>query len=140
LAYNPKNALGENFSESLEKAKWSLWHGKVDESLQKLTLIRDNITDEQKRSKFKGLQDYLAKNRDYLINYNERKKANKPFTSQVAESHIDSIINARHKRKQKMQWTREGAHKVLQIRGMIASKEWGNRWQEPVLSALGVVA
>jgi len=112
----------------------------VDESLQKLTLIRDNITDEQKRSKFKGLQDYLANNRDYLINYNERKKANKPFTSQVAESHIDSIINARHKRKQKMQWTREGAHKVLQIRGMIASKEWGNRWQEPVLSALGVVA
>jgi len=108
----------------------------VDESLQKLTLIRDNITDEQKRSKFKGLQDYLANNRDYLINYNERKKANKPFTSQVAESHIDSIINARHKRKQKMQWTREGAHNVLQIRALMASDEWEEKWLEYVMPGL----
>jgi hypothetical protein len=75
----------------------------VDESLQKLTLIRDNITDEKKHSKLKGLQDYLENNLDYLINYDEREKANKPFTSQMAESHIDSVINARHKRKQKMQ-------------------------------------
>jgi len=39
-----------------------------------------------------------------------------------------------------MQWTREGAHKVLQIQGSIASNEWSNRWQEPVLIALGVAA
>ena len=133
---NVKNALGENFSESLEKAKWSLWHGNVDESLQKLTLIRDNITDEQKRSKLKGLQDYLENNRDYLINYDEREKANKPFTSQVAEAHIDSIINARHKRKQKMQWTREGAHNVLQIRALMASDEWEEKWLEHVMPGL----
>jgi len=133
---NVKNALEENFSESLEKAKWSLWHGNVDESLQKLTLIRDNITDEQKRSKLKGLQDYLENNRDYLINYDEREKANKPFTSQVAESHIDSIINARHKRKQKMQWTREGAHNVLQIRALMASDEWEEKWLEYVMPGL----
>ena len=133
---NVKNALGEDFSESLEKAKWSLWYGNVDESLQKLTLIRDNITDEQKRSKLKGLQDYLENNRDYLINYDEREKANKPFTSQVAESHIDSIINARHKRKQKMQWTREGAHNVLQIRALMASDEWEEKWLEYVMPGL----
>ena len=130
---NVMNALGENFSESLEKAKWSLWHGNVDESLQKLTLIQDNITDEQKRSRLKGLQDYLENKRDYLINYDAREKANKAFTSQVAESHIDSIINARHKRKQKMQWTREGAHNVLQIRALMASNKWEEQWLEYVL-------
>ncbi len=75
---NVKNALGESSSESLEKAKWSLWHGNVDESLQKLTFIRDNITDEQKRPKLKRLQDYLENNRDYLVNYDEREKAKKP--------------------------------------------------------------
>ena len=39
-----------------------------------------------------------------------------------------------------MQWTREGAHNVLQIRGMIASNEWENNWQAPVLSALEATA
>jgi hypothetical protein len=38
------------------------------------------------------------------------------FTSQGIESRIDTLINARHKRKQKRQWTREGSHHVLQIR------------------------
>lgn len=119
-----KNALGEVFEESLEKAKWSLWHGEAEETLRKIALIRDNITDLKKQAKLKGLQDYLQNNLEYLVNYNEREKANKPFTSQVAESHIDTIINARHKRKQKMQWTREGAHNVLQIRALMASYEW----------------
>jgi len=137
---NVKNALGESCSESLEKAKWSLWHGNVDESLQKLTFLRDNITDEQKRSKLNGLQDYLEKNRDYLVDYDEREKAKKPFTSQVAESHIDSIINTRHKRKQKMQWTREGAHNVLQIRALMASYEWEKKWLEYVMPNLDKIA
>lgn len=51
----------------------------------------------------------------------------------MAESHIDSIINARHKREQKMQWTREGAHHVLQIRVSMASQEWLEKWLEFVL-------
>jgi len=67
------------------------------------------------------------------VNYDQRKQAGKVFTSQVAECHIDSIINARHKRKQKMQWTREGAHNVLQIRAMIASNEWEDNWLDFVL-------
>ncbi len=77
--------------------------------MEPVAFIRDNITDEKKRSKLKGLYDYLKNNLDYLVNYNEREKADKTFTSQVAESHIDTLINARHKRKQKMQWTRDGA-------------------------------
>jgi hypothetical protein len=127
-----KNALGEGLADSLD-AKWSVWHGHANEAVQKLTLMRDNITDEKKRSKLKGLQDYLKNNQKYLVNYGEREKVNKVFTSQVAESHIDSIINARHKRKQKMQWTREGAHNVLQIRAMMVSNEWEENWLDLVL-------
>ena len=128
-----KNALGDSLSDSLEKAKWSLWHGETDKALQKLTLMLENITDEKKRSLLKGLQDYLQNNRKYLVNYGEREKLNQVFTSQVAESHIDSIINARHKRKQKMQWTREGAHNVLQIRAQMVSNEWSENWLEYVM-------
>src|SRR5919108_1077699 len=68
------------------------------------------------------------------------KTRNQLYTSQVAESHIDTLINARHKRTKKMQWTREGAHHVLQIRAMMASEEWESKYQGAVLSALGAVA
>jgi hypothetical protein len=130
---NVINALGEPLTKSLESAKWSLWHGNTEEALATIALLRDNITDEKKRSSLKGLYDYLKNNQTYLVNYDEREKAGKVFTSQVAECHIDSIINARLKRKQKMQWTREGAHNVLQIRAMIASNQWEDNWLNFVL-------
>lgn len=114
-----KNALGEALAQSLDSAKWKLWHGEADAALMKLTLLHDNITDAATRFKIRGLHDYLQRNRAYLIDYNLRARANQTYTSQVAGSHIDSIINARHKKTGKMQWTREGAHNVLQIRALL---------------------
>jgi hypothetical protein len=58
----------------------------------------------------------------------------------VAESHIDTLINARHKRTKKMQWTREGAHHVLQIRALMASNEWESKGHDVVLLALRAAA
>ena len=133
---NVKNALGEAFETSLESVKWKLWHGKARDALTKLALLRDNITDEEKRSKIAGLHDYIQRNQAYIVNYEARDNAKVPYTSQVAESHVDTIINARHKKNRKMQWTRDGAHHVLQIRAMIASEEWDSKWQNAVLSTL----
>jgi len=134
---NLKNALGEDLATSLESAKWKLWHGKAQAALMKLTVLESNITNETKRSKLKGLHDYIYRNQAYIVNYEQRAQASKTYTSQVAESHIDSLINARHKRTGKMQWSREGADNVLQIRATIASNEWMSKWQNTVLSALG---
>ncbi len=132
--------MEEGFKDTLEKVKWSLWHGKSDEALIKLELLMMNVTDSKKHKKLEGLYDYLKRNKAYLVNYKERDEENKTYTSQVAESHIESLIDARHKKSGKMQWTREGAHKVLQIRGAISSDEWNDRWQASVLSALEIVA
>ena len=46
---------------------------------------------------------------------------------------LPTLINARHKKKQKMQWTREGAHNVLQIRALMASNGWEEKWLDLVL-------
>ena len=135
-----KNALGEAFTASLESAKWTLWHGNVDDALTKLAVLRDHVSEETPRSKLTGLYEYLHRNQAYLVNYDARAQANQTYTSQVAESHVDALINARHKRTKKMQWTREGAHHVLQIRAMMASEEWESKRQNAVLSALGAVA
>ncbi len=133
---NVKNALGEAFESSLDSVKWTVWHGEAQTAITKLKLLCDNITDDAKQSKIQGLHDYLKNNLNYLINYDERKNLGKVYTSQTAESHIDSLINARHKRKQKMQWTRVGAHNVLQIRAKMESQEWNGQWQDAVLEAL----
>ncbi|MDV2997529.1 MAG: ISKra4 family transposase ISAcas1 [Chroococcidiopsis sp. SAG 2025] len=133
---NVKNALGESFEESLDSVKWAVWHGEVQAALTKLKLLQDNITDNAKQSKIQGLLGYLKNNLNYLINYEQRKNSGKVYTSQTVESQIDLLINARHKRKQKMQWTREGAHNVLQIRAKMESHEWNRQWQDAVLEAL----
>jgi len=137
---NVRGAVEEAYTEILERVKWTLWHGKSEEALSKLQLLMQNITDSKKHKKLEDLYGYLNRNQAYLVNYQERDQQGQTYTSQVAESYIESIINARHNKSGKMQWTREGAHKVLQIRGKIASNEWRNQWQEPVLSALGVSA
>ena len=135
-----RGAVDGELKETLERVKWTLWHGQSDKALTKLKMLMTNITDPQKHSKLKGLYDYLERNQAYLVNYEAREQENQTYTSQVAEAHIESMINARHKKSGKMQWTREGAHKVLQIRGLIASNEWNNRWQCAVLLALNVAA
>jgi hypothetical protein len=133
---NVKNTLGEAFGESLDNVKWTLWQGKAEEALTKLRLIQDNLSDDTKRAKIQRLHDYLKNNLAYFINYEQQKSSGRVYTSQVAESHIDSLINARHKRKKKMQWTREGAHNVLQIRAKMVSQEWSKQWQDIVLDTL----
>jgi hypothetical protein len=137
---NVRGSVEEALKDSLERVKWTLWHGKPEEALSKLQILMTSVTDSKKYKKLEDLYDYLDRNQAYLVNYEERDQQNQTYTSQVAESHIESIINARHKRSGKMQWTREGAHKVLQIRGVIASNDWGERWQSAVLSALNVAA
>ncbi len=134
-----KQVLGETFAESLNSAKWKLWHGSSQYALVKLALLQDNISDERKRSKLTELYNYIQSNQTYIVNYQARAQNNQTYTSQLAESHIELLINARQKRSKKMQWTREGAHQVLQIRAKMESQEWKQQWQATVLSALGAV-
>jgi hypothetical protein len=133
---NVNQALAGEFEKSLESAKWELWHGNAEIALAKLALIRENLKDSEKKAKLNGLSDYLKSNQDYLVNYEQRKRASQTYTSSVAESHIELLINARHKRTGKMQWTREGAHQVLQIRAMMANHQWEEIGTKTVLSAL----
>ena len=133
---NVQGSVDAAYTDTLERVKWSLWHGKTKEALAKLELLIANVTEIKKRLKLQKLYTYLKNNEAYLVNYEERERQDQPYTSQVAETHIDSIINERYKKSKKMQWTREGAHNVLQIRGKLTSNEWEKNWQLPVLSAL----
>jgi hypothetical protein len=103
-------------------------------------VLRDHVSEEAQRSRLTGLYEYIQRNQGYIVNYEDREQANKTYTSQVAASHSDAPMNARHKRTKKMQWTREDAHHVLQSRAMMARNEWESTRQTAGLSALGAVA
>ena len=122
------NIVNEDHQGSLEKVKWHLWHGDGKTALERLTTLMTDITNEALLEKLESLYQYIKNNLDYLVNYQERQAAGLHFTSTLAEVTVNCLINTRQKRSQKMQWTREGAHDVLQIRTSLFSKSWEQDW------------
>ncbi len=122
-------------SKQLVKIKNHLWKGETEQALTMLKELKDSV-DSDYKSKINGIYLYINRNKNYIINYNERAQNELPYTSQVAESTVEHLINDRHKRNQKMQWSREGAHNVLQIRASMASNLWEFEWQDAVFEAI----
>src|SRR5574343_1637764 len=123
------NVLPE-YKEQLDASKYKVWHGKALEGIEKLKILSQSLISkkyqEQKINKIQSIISYLSNNIEKLVNYMFRKNHDLPYTSNVAEANVESQINARFKRKQKMQWNRENAHNVLQVRSVIYSNEWAN--------------
>lgn len=123
------NSLSGDDINKIEGIKWEIWHGKSDKAILNLDNLTKNILDKEVVSKLNGILIYIKRNKSQLCHYAEREKLGLLFTSHVAESTVEHLINERHKRKQKMQWTRESADNVLQIRAAIASNEWLSYWE-----------
>lgn len=116
-------------NEELSKAKWSLWHGNYEKSIQKIRVIQEQFLATDKRNaKLARLLTYLHNNADYLPDYSARKEAGEIYTSHMAESTVESLINQRCKGKQHMRWSRKGVHAILQIRAARASNIWDAVW------------
>ncbi len=119
-----------------EKAKWHLWRGRVDRAFLRLTQVIESIKDSKQLKKLNQLKFYIENNSDNIVDYGARKKQGLAFTSHLAESTVESLINQRCKGQQHMRWTREGVHPLLQLRAFIASNDWCINWQEKILGAM----
>jgi len=109
--------LGEAFSES--RAQSGLYGMEKQKRLRKIALIRDNISDEKKRSKLKGLQDYLENNLDYLVNSpNERKRIKSLRVNLQNPYRFHHQCSTQAETENAMDWK---AHNVLQIRASMKS-------------------
>ena len=87
-------------------------------------------------TRIKKFSKYISKNRDKIVNYKEREKSGLVFTSQLAESTVESLINSRCKGQQHMRWSREGLSPLLQLRAAINSKDdWESKWKMAILNA-----
>ena len=117
---NTEHVIPKEHAKVFESSKWNLWHGKIEESLSCLEFLKNSL-DLPGSKKIKSLSKYISNNRKYIVNYGKRKNKELVYTSNVAEASVNSIINIRQKQDQKMQWSREGAHCIVQIRTSVFS-------------------
>ena len=94
------------------KVKWHLWHGKPDTALIRLEQLIALIKDEATVKKLKNLSGYISNNKDGIINYGVRKRVGLTYTSNLAETTVNTLIHDRQKGKKKMLWSRDGAHNI----------------------------
>ena len=132
IAMRFKNiAIPAQYQEQYKKIKLNLWHGNFDKAIQRFKEflnIYEIASDDKLVKKISNLLSYIVNNKDGITDYAARRNAGLPFTSNLAESTVNTLINERQKGQQKMLWSREGAHSILQIRASVFSKTWEQDW------------
>jgi len=115
---------GARLLRTLERIKWLLWHGNGHRARQHADGLRDDAKalelDYPHLGRFaRSAQEfsvYITSNAGSLINYGERFRAGERISSAMAESTVNAVISKRFAKRQQMQWTRRGAHLLLQTR------------------------
>ncbi len=126
-------AIPEHHADLLNRVNKNLWHGKHSKAMQRLNelLGMEDIQDNTSLiDRLEKLKTYIINNESGIVNYAERKRGNLIFTSNLAECSVNTLINERQKGKQKMLWSRKGAHCILQIRSSVFSKSWDHDWNK----------
>src|SRR5215471_16432994 len=116
--------LGEAIRDQIERLKWSLWHGQVDKALGKIDDLETSIEPfsetyarfPQLVKALSALRTYIVNNRHVIPNYGERYRNGEPIATGFVESTVNEVVSKRFCKKQQMQWSKEGAHLLLQTR------------------------
>ncbi len=59
---------------------------------------------------------YIEKNRSFNLNYGERYRCGETISTAFVESTVNSVISKLFVKRQSLQWTKRGAHLLLQTR------------------------
>jgi len=131
--------LGEAICAQIDRLKWSLWHGQVDKALGKIDDLESSIESfKETYARHAGLvkalselRTYIVNNRHWIPNYGERYRNGEPIATGFVESTVNEVVSKRFCKKQQMQWSKEGAHLLLQTRVRTLNGELGaifKRW------------
>ena len=118
-------------SKQLESVKHLLWHGNVEEALERLTslfmdldLIRDHSAAAEKLAVgIAEFETYIRNNQESIPNYGERYRQGETISTAFVESTINQVVSRRFVKKQQMHWTLRGAHLLLQTRTKVLNDE-----------------
>ncbi len=118
-------------SKQLESVKHLLWHGNVEEALERLAkllmdleLIRDHSAAVEKLAAGVAEFDtYIRNNQESIPNYGERYRQGETISTAFVESTINQVVSRRFVKQQQMHWTLQGAHLLLQTRTKVLNNE-----------------
>ena len=126
-------ALGEAIWEQIARLKWSLGHGQVDKALGTIddlasaiepfneTYVRFN----QLLKALSALRTSIVNNRPVIPHYGQRDHQGEAIATGFVESTVDQGVSKRFCKKQQMQWSKPGAHVLLQTRVKTLGGELG---------------
>lgn len=135
---NVNKIEGEAIKKLIKSIKWKLWHGKPLDALSKILKLSNEVAKFEKSydryiSMVKYISEfyvYVRNNINIIINYGERYKEGKAISTAFVESLVNSLISKRFCKKQQMQWSKEGAHLLMQIRTAVVNDELYKFFQE----------
>jgi len=121
---NQDEAEGKKLLQQLERIKWLLWHGNQHSARQETSNLREYVASlelnyqhlKRFRRTAREFAVYINNNSGSLINYGERYRSGERISSAMAESTVNALVSKRFAKRQQMQWTKRGAHLLLQTR------------------------
>ena len=117
-----------HIDDDIRSLKWKLWHGQVDRALDQLEELIDGLAELRERGDLSAtrllhlaqpLLTYIRLNRSAIISYGARHRSGRRIASAQAESAVNSLVARRMVKKQQMQWSKRGAHLLLQVRAAV---------------------
>jgi hypothetical protein len=110
--------------DRLKQIKWRLWHTDTDEALTRACEAAEDVAAlasgyaglARLVKATAGLVTYIENNAGALANYSERWHNGKRISTAFVESTVNTVISRRFAKKQQMQWSKQGAHLLLQTR------------------------
>jgi hypothetical protein len=118
--HSPVEALA--LQSRLDRIKWRLWHGDTDVALSRarelaadVAILTSDYPGLQRFAKAAaGLVTYIDNNA--IPDYGERRRYAEPISTAFVESTVNLVVGKRFAKKQQMQWSKAGAHLLLQTR------------------------
>ncbi len=115
----------------MARSKRYLWHGNLYEALLQLKGLEWDAEGldsayPNHRKLHKALtefHDYIENNRGFIPNYGERWRSGERISTGFVESTVNVVVSKRFAKRQQMQWSKQGAHDVLQARVRVLNEE-----------------
>ncbi len=73
---------------------------------------------------------YISNNSHLIPNYGEKYRYGETITTAFVESTINEVVAKRMVKKQQMQWSRQGAHCLLQTRTAVLNGELRDHFEQ----------
>src|SRR5205823_13067659 len=125
--------LGEEIREKIERLKWSLWHGnlyKARYTIEDIESLLYNFAETYPKFKplLKAVEEFrtsIVNNAHLIPNYGERYRHGEAIATGFVESTVNQVVSKRFCKKQQIQWSKRGAHLLLETRGKNLNRELG---------------